>query len=67
MTFRLSKNFHGVGIGPLSKILAVNGHAAAALSIGNKAIGMCPSVLKSLFRLAQSGAQLSFVVSESFC
>ena len=23
MTFRLSKNFHGVGIGPLSKILAV--------------------------------------------
>ena len=24
MTGRLSKNFHGVGIGPLSKILAVN-------------------------------------------
>ena len=24
MTFELSKNFHGVGIGPLSKILAVN-------------------------------------------
>ena len=24
MTFKLSKNFHGVGIGPLSKILAVN-------------------------------------------
>ena len=24
MTDRLSKNFHGVGIGPLSKILAVN-------------------------------------------
>ena len=23
MTFRLSTNFHGVGIGPLSKILAV--------------------------------------------
>ena len=23
MTFRLSKTFHGVGIGPLSKILAV--------------------------------------------
>ena len=23
MTFKLSKNFHGVGIGPLSKILAV--------------------------------------------
>ena len=23
MTFRLSKNYHGVGIGPLSKILAV--------------------------------------------
>ena len=23
MTFELSKNFHGVGIGPLSKILAV--------------------------------------------
>ena len=23
MTFRLSKNFHGVGIGPLSKILGV--------------------------------------------
>ena len=26
MTFRLSKNFHGVGIGPLSKILAVKVH-----------------------------------------
>jgi hypothetical protein len=25
MTGRLSKNFHGVGIGPLSKILAVKG------------------------------------------
>ena len=25
MTGKLSKNFHGVGIGPLSKILAVNG------------------------------------------
>jgi hypothetical protein len=25
MTDRLSKNFHGVGIGPLSKILAVKG------------------------------------------
>jgi len=24
MTGKLSKNFHGVGIGPLSKILAVN-------------------------------------------
>ena len=26
MTGKLSKNFHGVGIGPLSKILAVNGN-----------------------------------------
>ena len=26
MTGRLSKNFHGVGIGPLSKILAVKFH-----------------------------------------
>ena len=28
MTGKLSKNFHGVGIGPLSKILAVKGSAA---------------------------------------
>ena len=28
MTGALSKNFHGVGIGPLSKILAVNGKSA---------------------------------------
>ena len=28
MTAKLSKNFHGVGIGPLSKILAVNGIVA---------------------------------------
>ena len=26
MSGKLSKNFHGVGIGPLSKILAVKGH-----------------------------------------
>ena len=28
MTAKLSKDFHGVGIGPLSKILAVNGIVA---------------------------------------
>ena len=31
MTGELSKNFHGVGIGPLSKILAVN---ASDVTIG---------------------------------
>ena len=29
MTGKLSKNFHGVGIGPLSSILAVNGSLLA--------------------------------------
>ena len=28
MTGKLSKNFHGVGIGPLSKILAVKYHTS---------------------------------------
>ena len=33
MTFELSKNFHGVGIGPLSKILAVNNKSKAHLTL----------------------------------
>ena len=33
MTFRLSKNFHGVGIGPLSKILAVKGHFSSVAKV----------------------------------
>ena len=32
MTGKLSKNFHGVGIGPLSKILAVKGFSVRGLS-----------------------------------
>ena len=34
MTGKLSKNFHGVGIGPLSKILAVKYDATMLLVAG---------------------------------
>ena len=36
MTFRLSKNFHGVSIGPLSKILAVNCLAVYQIQTGGR-------------------------------
>ena len=38
MTGELSKNFHGVGIGPLSNILAVKSHAHS-LALVSKSFG----------------------------
>ena len=37
MTGKLSKNFHGVGIGPLSNILAVNRYHMVKLIYSEKA------------------------------
>ena len=57
MTFELSKNFHGVGIGPLSKILAVKIFALQFMPLifkpiaGVEKIFLIKSVLLSFARL----------------
>ena len=59
MTGRLPKNFHGVGIGPLSKILAVKSHLAIAdsdqIEIQEKLLFDVEQNLKKRLALRENG------------